>query len=46
MIALGDSHSLLFHVGAELGAQRLLGYQVHWAAQQVFNVELDTEVRP
>ena len=39
-------HCLLFHVGAELRAQRLLGYQVHRAAQQVFNVELDTEVRP
>ena len=39
-------HSLLFHVAAELRAQRLLGYQVHRPAQQVFNVELDTEVRP
>ena len=39
-------HCLLFHVGAELRAQRLLGYQVNRAAQQVFNVELDTEVRP
>ena len=39
-------HSLLFHVRTELRAQRLLGYQVHRAAQQVFNVELDTEVRP
>ena len=39
-------HSLSFHVGAELRAQRLIGYQINRAAQQVFNVELDTEVRP
>ena len=39
-------HCLLFHIWAELRAQRLLGYQIHRVAQQVFNVELDTEVRP
>ena len=39
-------HGLSFHVGAYLGAQRLIRYQIHRETQKVLDVELHAEVRP
>jgi hypothetical protein len=33
-----------FDVGTQFGAQRLIRHQIHRAAKQVFQVELDAEI--
>jgi hypothetical protein len=37
-------HGLLFNKWTQFGAQGLLGHKFHRAAEQVFEIELDTEM--